>query len=180
LVNITAEQSGFTEEYIRDNEQKLAGTLLDELYTQNYAYVKDELPPSNVLFLVQSKIIRDITDKGPCVIVGRCANFILKDNPNCFNVFVHADEEFRKSKIINEYGVDASISSKELKKLDRERANYCREYTGADWRDSTNYDVAINSSVYESEEEIADRIIETIPQKILSSRNTRLELKPAA
>jgi hypothetical protein len=180
LVNITAEKSGFTEEYIQENEQKLAGTLLDELYMQNYAYVKDELPPSDVLFLVQSKIIRDMADKSPCVIVGRCANFILKDNPCCFNVFIHADEEFRKSKIVNEYGVDASISNKELEKLDRERANYCREYTGADWRDATNYHIAIDSARYENEDEIADKIIESIPEGLLPPQDAPLELQPAA
>ncbi|WP_319582558.1 cytidylate kinase family protein [uncultured Pseudodesulfovibrio sp.] len=180
LINITAEKSGFTEEYIRDNEQKLAGTLLDELYMQSYAYVKDEIPPSDVLFLVQSKIIRDIAAKGPCVIVGRCANFVLKDNPNCFNVFVHADEEFRKAKMVNEYGVDASISNKELEKMDRQRANYCQEYTGQDWRDSTNYHVTINSALYGSDAEIADRIIEVIPERIRHPQATAAELDKAA
>lgn len=166
LINITAEKSGFTEEYIRENEQKLAGTLLEELYMQNYAYVKDELPPSDVLFLVQSKIIREISGKGPCVIVGRCANFVLRRNQHCFNVFIHANEDYRKSKIIDEYGVDASVSSKELEKLDRERAKYCLEYTGQDWRNLTNYHITIDSSLYDSEEQIAAKIIEMIPQNI--------------
>ncbi|WP_338667952.1 cytidylate kinase family protein [Pseudodesulfovibrio methanolicus] len=167
LINITAEKSGFTEDYIRENEQKLAGTLLDELYMQNYAYVKDELPPSDVLFLVQSKIIRDVSSRGPCVIVGRCANFILKQNPHCFNVFVHANDAYRRSKIIREYGVESLISGKELDKLDRERANYCLEYTGEDWRDSANYHITIDSSLYASDDEIADKIIEMIPEDVL-------------
>ncbi|OIQ50108.1 Cytidylate kinase [Pseudodesulfovibrio hydrargyri] len=180
LINITARESGFTEEYIRQNEQKLAGTLLDELYMQSYAYVQDELPPSDVLFLVQSKIIREIAAKGPCVIVGRCANFVLKDNPNCFNVFIHADEEFRKAKMVNEYGVDASISNKELEKMDRERANYCLEYTGENWRDSTNYHIAINSAAYGNEAEIANKIIGIIPEGILHPQGEPAELKEAA
>lgn len=180
LIDITAEKSGFTEEYIRENEQKLAGTLLDELYMQNYAYVKDKLPPSDVLFLVQSKIIRDIAGKGPCVIVGRCANFILKDDPNCFNVFIHADEEFRKSKIVSEYGVDASISYKKLEKMDHERAKYCLEYTGEDWRDSTNYHIAVNSSLYDGDADIAARIIDSIPEGIRQPQGTHGEIPAAA
>jgi len=180
LIDITAEESGFTEEYIRENEQKLAGTLLDELYMQSYAYVKDELPPSDVLFLVQSKIIRDIAAKGPCVIVGRCASFVLKDNPNCFNVFIHADEEFRKSKMVNEYGVDVPIPSKELEKMDRERANYCLEYTGENWRDSTNYHITINSALYLSDAEIADKIIAIIPEGIARPQGGPPELEKAA
>ncbi|WP_459934285.1 DUF6198 family protein [Fundidesulfovibrio butyratiphilus] len=174
LINITAEQSGFTEEYIRENEQKLAGTLLDELYRQNYAYVKDKLPPSDVLFLTQSKILRDISSKGPCVIVGRCANFVLKENPHCFNVFIHANEAYRKSKIIKEYGVSASVSSKELEKLDRERANYCLEYTGEEWRNSAKYHVTIDSSLYDSEEQAADKIIEMIPEDMLRQQPAAL------
>ena len=180
LIDITAEQSGFTEEYIRENEQKLAGTLLDELYMQSYAYVQDELPPSDVLFLVQSKIIRDIAAKGPCVIVGRCANFVLKDNPHCFNVFIHADEEYRKAKAVNEYGVDASISTRELEKMDRGRANYCLKYTGENWRDSTNYHMTINSSPYASDAEIADRIIGIIPDAIRRPRRAVEDMKKAA
>ncbi|MFW5490659.1 MAG: DUF6198 family protein [Desulfovibrio sp.] len=167
LIDITAAKSGFTPEYIQENEQKLAGSLLDELYMNNYAYVQDELPPSDVLFLVQSKIIRDICSRGPCVIVGRCANFILKHNPRCFNVFVHASEAHRIARIVNEYGVDESVSGKKLEKLDRERAKYCLEYTGEDWRDSTNYHLALDSSLYDSPEQIADRIIEMIPEDIL-------------
>jgi len=168
LINITAEESGFTAEYIQENEQKLAGSLLEELYIQNYAYVKDEMPPSEVLFLVQSKIIRNISSKGPCVIVGRCANYILKDNPNCFNVFIHAGEEYRRSKIINEYGVDSVISNEEIEKLDRERANYCNKYTGENWKDSTNYNVAIDSSFYGSEQ-IADKLIALLPETVSQS-----------
>ena len=169
LISITAEKSGFTAEYIQENEQKLAGTLLDELFMQNYAYVNNKLPPSDILFLVQSKIIRDISRKGPCVIVGRCANFILKDNPHCFNIFIHADEEYRRAKIVEEYGVEKAVSPKEIQKFDRERANYCLKYTGESWRDSGNYHVAIDSSLYESTEQAADMLIGMIQGTTLPS-----------
>ncbi len=159
IIDITAKESGFTEEYIQENEQKLAGTLLNELFMQNYAYVNDQLPPSDILFLVQSKIIRDISSKGPCVIVGRCANFILKDHPHCFSVFIHAGEEYRKAKIAEEYGVESAVSSEEIQKLDRERAYYCRKYTGADWKDSGNYHITIDSSLYAESEQLADALI---------------------
>ena len=76
LINLTAKESGFTSEYIRQNEQKLAHSLLFELYEQNYAYVNEKQPPLDGLFLVQSKIIREIAAKESCVIVWRCANFV--------------------------------------------------------------------------------------------------------
>ncbi|MEZ6854418.1 DUF6198 family protein [Halodesulfovibrio aestuarii] len=168
LINITAEKSGFTTEYIAQNEQKLAKSLLEELYMQNYAYVNDRIPPSDILFLIQSKIIREICSKGPCVIVGRCANFILKDAPNCFNIFIHANDTFRKAKLVEEYGVASAVSTKELEQSDRERANYCLNYTGKDWRDSTNYHVAIDSSLG-STEQIAHKLIELAPEAVLQS-----------
>ena len=161
LIEMTAEQSGFTEEYIKENEQKLAGSLLDELYLQSYGYVKDELPPSDVLFLVQSKIIREICSKGPCVIVGRCANFVLKNNPHCFNVFIHANEQYRKLKIVEEYGVESAVSHSEMEKMDRYRANYCLQYTGKDWRDSTNYHVTLDSSLYD-DQVIAGKLVDLL------------------
>lgn len=161
LVELTTKQTGFTPEYIQENEQRLANSLWYELYEQNYAYVNDQLPPSDVLFLVQSKIIRDICAKESCVIVGRCANFILKDNPNCFNVFIYANKEYRREKINKEYGVAAPYLNKDLEQEDKKRANYCFHYTGEDWRDATNYHLSIDSSLYGSEQ-TAKKIIELV------------------
>ncbi len=158
LIALTAEQSGFTEEYIKDREQKISNSLLYELYAQNYAYVKDKLPPTDLLFLIQSKIIREVCSKGPCVIVGRCADFILKDNPNCFNVFIHANNAFRKAKIVNDYKAGSSFSSKELEQADHNRANYCLNFTGRNWRDAANYHVTLDSSLF-TEQEVAEKLI---------------------
>ena len=163
LIALTAEQGGFTSEYISQNEQKLAHSLLFELYEQNYAYVNEKQPPLNSLFLVQTKIIRDIAAKEPCVIVGRCANFILKENRKCFNVFIHADKEYRKNKIAEEYGVHADVTDHELEKTDRERGNYCLHFTGKNWHDATNYDLTINSSLKD---------IETIINSIVTAIRT--------
>lgn len=158
LINITAEKSGFTREYIRENEQKIKNTLFYELYAQNYAYINGQLPPTETLFLIQSKVVHDICSKESCVIVGRCANFVLKDNPNCFNVYVHADNEFRKSRITNYHKGKTTVSNKDLDQSDRERSNYCKKYTGLNWRDSTNYHITINSSLF-TIEQIADSLI---------------------
>ncbi|WP_291327964.1 cytidylate kinase family protein [Desulfovibrio sp. UCD-KL4C] len=161
LIDITANKSGFTKEYIAQNEQKIVNTLLDELYVQNYAYVNDHLPPTDILFLVQSKIIREICSKESCVIVGRCGNFILKDNHRCFNVFIHADMDYRLSKIVDEYGVEAAFSKKKLKRSDDERSNYCLKYTGKDWADSRNYHITIDSSI-DDDEGMAQKIVDVL------------------
>ena len=76
----------------------------------------------------------------------------MKDNPNCFNVFIHANNESRKNKITNEYGVKTKITDKQLIEKDLERANYCLHYTGNNWNDASNYDMTIDSSRYSSDE----------------------------
>ncbi|WP_303720964.1 cytidylate kinase family protein [Malonomonas rubra] len=177
LINITAEKSGFTREYIRENEQKIANTLFHELYAQNYSYVNDTLPPTDTLFLIQSKIIRDICSKESCVIVGRCANFILKDNPNCFNVFVHANNEFRKSKINNDYREEKTFSDKDLEQSDRQRANFCLKYTGQDWRDCSNYHATVDSSIFTTDQ-IADNLIYMLQKPSITPSFTQLKSEP--
>ena len=148
LIRLTAEKGGFTRAYIREHEQKLAHSLLFNLYEQSYAYVNEQRPPLDALFLVQSKIIRDISEKESFVIVGRCANFILKDHPACFNVFIHGSNEFRQQRITEEYHVDAGTAEKELEKTDHDRANYCRHYTGKEWGKAGNYNLTIESSSF--------------------------------
>ncbi|MGQ1947591.1 DUF6198 family protein [Geofilum sp. OHC36d9] len=164
IITLTAKQGGFTSEYIQQNEQKLAHALLFELYEQNYAYVNEQCPPLDALFLVQSKIIRNICAKESCVIVGRCANFILKDNPNSFNVFIHANSQYRKKKIADEYGLKTIVTDKDLEKTDRERANYCLHFTGKNWNDASNYHLTIDSSTYKSEE-VAQLIINAVNKR---------------
>lgn len=161
LIELTAQQTGYNAEYIQENEQSLSDSLLYELYEQNFAYVNDELPPSDVLFLVQSKIIRDICTQKPCVIVGRCANFILKDNPNCFNIFVHASYEYRQDKINNQYKAVPPRTIKDLEIMDKKRESYCLHHTRKDWKDVRNYHVSIDSSLYGSKE-AAKKVIELV------------------
>jgi len=165
LIDLTAQKTGYTKEYIQENEQKLTNSLLYDLYEQNFTYVNDELPPKDALFLVQSKIIRDICSKESCVIVGRCANFILKDHPNCINIFIHANEEYRKDKINKEYGVNPPFTSTDLKQSDEQRANYCMHFTKKDWRDVSNYHITLDSSLYGSEHS-AKKIIKLIKSSI--------------
>jgi hypothetical protein len=168
LIKLTAENSGFTAQYIQQHEQKLAHTLLYHLYEQNYAYINERKPPLNALFLVQSKIIRDIYEKEACVIIGRCANFILKDCPGCFNIFIHADKEYRKGRISKDYNVDSNLAEKELEKTDRDRANYCKQFTGNTWGDVNNYHLAINSSAL-GVSQSARLIVEAVKSFMVSS-----------
>jgi len=164
LIDLTSQKTGYTHEYIQENEQKLTNSLLYDLYEQNFNYVNDELPPKDVLFLIQSKIIRDICEKESCVIVGRCANFILKDHLNCINIFIHANNEYRKDKINKIYKAKSPFGDNDLKDSDEKRANYCMHFTKKDWRDATNYHITLDSSLYGSKES-AKKVIEFIKER---------------
>lgn len=148
LIDLSAAESGLTPEYVKEHEQKLANNLLFDLYEQNYAYVNEEMPPLDTLFMVQSKVIRDICEKESCVIVGRCADYVLKNNPDCFNIFIHADKKFRIERIIKEYGIAADMAEKELERKDRDRTNYCKHYTHRIWGMASNYNLTIDSSIF--------------------------------
>jgi uncharacterized membrane protein YczE/cytidylate kinase len=165
LVDLTAQETGYTAEYIKENEQKLTNSLMYELYEQNFSYVNNEIPPKDTLFLIQSKIIRDICKEESCVIVGRCANFILKDHPNCINIFIHANNEYRKEIINNQYVLEKPITDADLNQSDEERANYSRYFAKKDWRDARNYHMTLDSSLYGSKES-ARKIVKVVKGKI--------------
>ena len=96
--------------------------------------------------MVQSKIIRDINEKESCVIVGRCADFVLKDCAHCFSVFIHAEIPFRQQQIMQRYQVEPDEALKMLEASDRKRSNYCRRFTGKEWGAVRNYNLALQSS----------------------------------
>lgn len=161
LIDLSATESGLTPEYIKQHEQKLANSLLFDLYEQNFAYVNEQMPPLDTLFMVQSKVIREISEKESCVIVGRCADFVLKGHPHCLKVFIHASTEFRKQRAVEEYGIVPTLVGKELEKKDRDRKNYCRHYTQKVWGESSNYNLTIDSSAFGIEQS-AQLIVDAI------------------
>ncbi|MCE5206618.1 MAG: cytidylate kinase family protein [Porphyromonadaceae bacterium] len=152
LIDLTAIASGFTPEYVEKHEQKMPNGLLNKLYYQNYAYVNEVIPPNDELFMVQTQVIRNIAAGESCVIVGRAANFILKGHKNSFNVFVHADQEFRRKRVIHEYMTNPGDALKVMEKKDREREDYYLHYTGKEWNDLNEYDMTVETSLFGIEE----------------------------
>lgn len=159
LIDLTAIATGYTPEYVESHEQKLPNNLLEKLYIDNYAYANEAVPPNDKIFIAQTGVIRNIAAHESCVIVGRSANFILKGHENCFNVFVHADKEFRNQRLIRDYMVNPADTEKVMSKKDRERDNYSRHYTGKNWDDLSVYDMTVDTSLF-GIEGTADMIIE--------------------
>lgn len=150
LIEMAAEKSGLSEEFIERTEEKASNSFLYNLATA--AYISSDMgmqysvPVNDRAFLVQSDVIRDIAKSGNSVIVGRCADYILKDHPQLLRVFIFADKEDRIKRIVSEYGNDPKTAEANLSKIDKGRANYHKFYTGTPWKALENYDVCINTS----------------------------------
>ena len=145
LIEMAAEKSGLSEEFIERTEEKASNSFLFNLATAAYM-ASYTVPVNDRAFLVQSDVIRDIARSGNGVIVGRCADYILKDHPRLLRVFIYANKEDRINRIVNEYGQDAKNAESVLTKIDKGRANYHKFYTGTNWRSLDNYDLCINTS----------------------------------
>lgn len=108
---------------------------------------KPQQRPTNedILWQIQCNVIADLAKKGLCVIVGRCADFILKDRPDVLKVFIHADMAFQAKRIVEEYGERTETPEQRLKDKDKRRSTYYRFYTGQKWGQVQSYDMTLNS-----------------------------------
>lgn len=97
------------------------------------------------LWAVQHRVIRELAEKGPCVFVGRCADYILRERQDCLHVFVHADPEVRADRIVRLYGESEKKPAKRLEEKDKKRRTYYKYYTGQEWGMSQNYHLCLDS-----------------------------------
>ncbi len=150
LIEMAAERSGLSEEFIERTEEKASNSFLFNLATAAYlasdVTAEYTVPVNDQAFMIQSDVIRDIARSSNGVIVGRCADFVLKDHPKLLRVFIFANKEDRINRIVNEYGQDPKNAESVLNKIDKGRANYHKFYTGTNWRNMDNYDLCINTS----------------------------------
>ena len=130
-----AEKTGLSEQYIKENEQKR--NSLDIL---NNGYYSD-LSNSDELFVKESQLIKEVSDREPCIIVGRCADQILKDNKNVLKVFIYSDMKNKIDRAVKYYGMDKKKAEKEIIRIDKLRENHYKYYTDKKWKDFSNYDI---------------------------------------
>lgn len=149
-----SEKTGLSSEYIEKEEQKR--TALDNLDTP-YAGVSN----TDSLFIEESNLIKELAQKESCVIVGRCADFILKDTKNVFNVFIYSSMENKIKRATEFYGLSNKEAEKEIKRINKLRSNHYKYYTGNNWGEASNYDLCINSDTF-GVEKTADLISDII------------------
>ena len=159
FVEKLAVETGLSEEYIENNEQKR--NALDALNSGYYFGMNN----SDELFIKESELIKEIANKESCVIIGRCADFILKDNSNVIKVFVYSNMEDEVKRATKFYGLDEKNAKKEIKRINKLRASHYKYYTEKEWKDNSNYDICINSDVL-GVEKSAELICNLIEEKI--------------
>ena len=140
LILMAAKESGLSEEYIKKTEQMKSTSFLYGLYMG-----AQQLPMNDQIFLVQSKIIRQIAEEGPCVIVGRCADYVLRERKDLLNVFIHAPLEYRAQRAREVYEKQAGNMEDFVKKKDKKRASFYNYFSQNKWGDARHYHLAISS-----------------------------------
>lgn len=134
-----AENTGLSTEYIEKNEQKR--TVLDNFNNGYYVGLNN----ADELFVKESTLIKELAKKESCVIIGRCADFILKDNKNVIKIFISNSMNSKIKRATKYYGMNKENAEKEITKINKLRENHYKYYTENNWKDPSNYDICINS-----------------------------------
>lgn len=151
LMKLASEDSGISEALFVNADEKVKNTRLFKI-AQN-VYSGELIPPesddftsTDNLFNYQAKIIRKLAEEESCIIVGRCADFVLKDYDNVLSVFVHAPHDFCMEQAAKKHSMSARELDKFIQKTDKHRAEYYKYHTGREWTDARNYDLCLDSS----------------------------------
>ena len=147
IIDKVANDSGLSPEFIEKEEQTFSNSILFNLATSGGQFGVGGTSMVDKIFVAQSKAIKEFAKQGGCVIVGRCADYVLKDEKT-FNVFIYADEEFKTSRIVKKNDVDRTTALKTIKSKDKRRSRHYNYYCDRVWGDRKNYHLLVNSSAY--------------------------------
>ncbi|MBQ8380771.1 MAG: cytidylate kinase-like family protein [Clostridia bacterium] len=152
LITDAASKGNLNEEVLKKTDESAANSLLYTLAmgsnvagaTMHFGY---KMPINDKLFILQSEVIKEYAKEGSCVIIGRCSDYVLRDEENVFRLFIYGDLEHRKARVAERHPEIKSAQIIDIiNKTDRRRASYYNFYTGNTWGKYDNYDMAINSS----------------------------------
>lgn len=151
LLERAAKDSGLCQEIFENHDEKPTNSFLYSLVMDTYSlgYTTSsfsEMPLNHKIFLAQFGAIKNIAKEGPCVIVGRCADYALADFPNVVNVFLHADMQDRVVRIARRHDLTDAKAKDLIVKTDKRRASYYNYYTSKKWGDAAGYDLSLNTA----------------------------------
>lgn len=140
LITLVSNESGLSASYIEENDEISKGKLLPTFNSQYY----NNLTNDDNLFIAETNAIKEVAEKGACIIIGRCADYILKDKENVLKIFIYSTDENKAIRAVQYYGIDEKDALKEINKINKAREKHYNYYTGQKWKDINNYDFIIN------------------------------------
>ncbi len=150
LINRAAKESGFSASAFENAENKASNSLLYSIAMGMSAYSNQDLGFAHLslddrIYLAQSDVIRKVAQEGPCVIVGRCADYVLKDMPGVINIFIWADIDFRIKRVMESDNLNEAKAAERIHKIDKGRANYYNYHATEKWGRAENYHLSVRS-----------------------------------
>lgn len=151
LLDRAAKDSGICQELFEHHDEKPTGSFLYSLVMDTYSigYASpafSDMPLNHKVFLAQFNAIKQIANEGPCILVGRCADYALAEYKNCVNIFVYAKMEARIRRIADKFHLTDAKAKDKILKTDKKRASYYNYYSNKKWGEAASYDLCINSS----------------------------------
>lgn len=152
LLTRAAKESGFCEEMIKCHDERPTNSFLYNLVMDTYSFGYNassfmDMPISHKVFLAQFDTIKNIAKEGPCVIVGRCADYALNDFQNCINFFIYANEDAKIKRLMKKYDLTEDKARDMMNKKDKQRQSYYNYYSSKKWGRADSYDFCLDSSV---------------------------------
>lgn len=152
LLERAAKESGMCEELFESHDEKPTNSFLYSLVMDTYSFgfgagSLADMPLNQKVFLAQFNAIKKIAEEGPCVMIGRCADYALADNPNCLSIFIRADLQHRIRRIAAKYDLTDSKAKEKILKTDKRRSSYYNYYTSKKWGDIDSYNMSFDSGL---------------------------------
>lgn len=160
LLSVAAKESGLCQEIFAAHDERPTNSFLYSLVMDTYSlgYISNpymDMPLDQKVFLAQFEAIKKIANEGPCIMVGRCADYALSNYPNCISIFIHAPLEDRIKRICQKQQINECAAKDLIVKTDKKRANYYNFYSNKKWGAASSYDLSINSSILGIEQTVA-------------------------
>lgn len=151
MLAVAAKESGICEEIFETHDEKPTNSFLYSLVMDTYSMgysgnAYTDMPINHKVFLAQFDAIKKIADEGPCILVGRCADYALENYDNMISIFIHADLDARVKRIAGKYDLSDSKAKDRIIKTDKKRASYYNYYTNKKWGDASSYELCLDSS----------------------------------
>ncbi len=178
LITLAAQESGFSEKFVSEKEQNMPSSLLYQMIYADYeSPMHRSLSPDDALFVAQGRVMLKLARQGSCVIMGRCADYLLRDDADCLRVFLHADNESLYKRAQEQYGLSKDEVADKVDSVNNSRREHYRHFTNRTWDDANNYDISLDTGKM-SDEMVCRMIEDAYKERIAHNQNRGQKRKP--